>query len=130
MIFSLGGVRDWSAVDGYPDTADYWNSASITLNMLNGTQDAVVGDRNESGKTSWSRALSIKPGDNAIEAAKRITWHLTGYAWPDKALAAVAFLLMAEKTATDTSTIPDDDLDYWVSHAVRFVFASPYSSLR
>ena len=37
---------------------------------------------------------------------------------------------MAEKTATDTSTIPDDDLDYWVSHAVRFVFASPYSSLR
>lgn len=122
--------RDWHAVDGYPDTGDYWNSASITLNMLNSTQDAVIGDRRESGKTSWSSALSIKPGDNAIETAKRITWHLTGYAWPDDDLATVAFLLMGEAVATGTSTIPADDLDYWASHAVRLIFASPYSSLR
>lgn len=127
---SLDLPRDWPAVDGYPDTGDYWNSASITLNMLNATQDATIGDRNESGRTSWSGALSIKAGDNAIETAKRITWHLTGYAWPDDALAAVAFLLMGETTATDTSTIPGDDLDYWASQAVRLIFASPYSSLR
>lgn len=131
-LIELGGhlPRNWPVVDGYPDTADYWNSASVGLTMLNATQDAVEGDKKESGITSWSKVLGIKVGDKAMEVAKRITWHLTGYEWTDKQVATIANLLMSDTPATADSTMPAEDLDYWVSQAVRVIFASPYGSLR
>ena len=122
--------RGWPVVDGYPDTADYWSSASNTLQMLNATQDAVLGDKEESGETSWPTALGIAPGDNAMDTAQRITWHLTGYRWPDNLVAQVASLLLGGETATADSTLPEEELDKKVGHAVRVTFASPYASLR
>ena len=55
--------------------------------------EAVRGDDQESGRTDWSRVLQVAGGANAKEAAGRITWHLTGYAWPDNHLEPVAALL-------------------------------------
>ena len=122
--------RAWPVVDGYPDTASYWNSASNTLQMLNATQDAVIGDKEESGQTSWATALSIAAGDNVFDVAKRITWHLTGYRWPEAHLSHVASMLLGGGQPTADSTMAGEHLDHRVGHAVRVTFASPYASLR
>ncbi len=118
--------RQWPVVNGYPDTASYWNSASITLPMLNATQAAVSGDKRESGETNWAVAMSVNPGDNAVATAERLTWHLTGYRWPSDLVLAIAGLLMGDTAADPSSTLPTEKLDYWVSQAVRVIFASPY----
>lgn len=120
--------RNWPIVDGYPDTANYWNSASLTLQMLNATQDAVMGDSKESGVTSWTKALSISPGDDAVKVSTRITWHLTGYRWPDDMVRKVAKLMLPEDA--QTTALTEKGLDDRVAHAVRVIFASPYASLR
>lgn len=119
--------RNWPMVNGYPDTAQYWNSASFMLQVLNGTQDAVIGDQEESGTTSWSQALSIKPGDDAMTTAERITWHLTGYRWPADLVNQLATLMLGTSPGPG---LPDKDLDHWLSQAVRVIFASPYAFLR
>lgn len=121
--------RAWPVVDGYPDSAHYWNSAATTLQMINATQDAVLGDKKESGLTSWSTALGINAGDDAPTVARRITWHLTGYEWSEAHLGNIAMLLAGGETATGQA-VPAKDLDFWVSQAVRVIFASPYASLR
>lgn len=124
--------RAWTVVNGYPDQASFWNSTSITLSLWNGAQDAVIGDKVESGMTSWTRALSIKAGDNALATARRITWHLTGYQWPEQALLKVAGLLAngtaggADASSVVSPTYTDD----YAAQAVRVTFASPYGFLR
>ena len=124
--------RAWTVVNGYPDQASFWNSTSITLSLWNGAQDAVIGDKVESGMTSWTRALSIKAGDNALATARRITWHLTGYQWPEPALLKVAGLLAhgtadgVDASAVVSPTYTDD----YAAQAVRVTFASPYGFLR
>ncbi|QKD80643.1 DUF1800 family protein [Actinomyces marmotae] len=124
--------RMYGTVDGYPDTAEYWMSAGITMALWNGAQNAVDGDKRESGRTDWPTALSIAAGQPALETARRITWHLTGYAWADAELSGVAEVL-AGLPGTGTAatwTVTDKHLPAFAEHAVRLCFCSPYALLR
>ncbi|MFV0463025.1 MAG: DUF1800 family protein [Nostocoides sp.] len=124
--------RRWPDVDGYPDIADYWNSAAATMAMWNAAQDAVLGDETESGLTKWSAVLGIKGGDNAMATAKRITWDLTGWEFPDDDINRVAALLASggSSAADVTSVVHPQNFESCISQAVRVTFASPFGFLR
>ena len=124
--------RMYGTVDGYPDTAEYWMSAGTTMAMWNGAQNAVDGDKKESGGTDWPTALSISAGQPALETARRISWHLTGYAWTDAELSGVAEVLagLPVSGSAATWTVTDKNLIAFAEHAVRLCFCSPYAFLR
>ena len=124
--------RMYATVDGYPDTAEYWMSTSRMMNLWNATQNAVIGDEKESGRTDWVTVLDVEAGANAVETAARISWHLTGYAWPDSHLEAVASVLAGAPSAGSAEewTVAGDGIDNDVMEAVRLCFASPYGFLR
>lgn len=122
----------YATVDGYPDTAEYWMSTSRMMNLWNATQNAVIGDEKESGRTDWVTVLDVEAGANAVETAARISWHLTGYAWPDSHLEAVASVLAGAPSSGSAEewTVAGDGIDNDVMEAVRLCFASPYGFLR
>ena len=124
--------RMYASVDGYPDTAEYWMSTSLLMNQWNAVQKAVRGDDQESGRTDWSRVLQVAGGAKAKETAGRITWHLTGYAWPDNHLEPVAALLAGtpDSGSAEEWTVAQEGLIDNVEQAVRLCFASPYGFLR
>lgn len=122
--------RNWPVVDGYPDVASYWNSTSIALPMINAAQFTALGDREESERTSWPRVLQFAVGSDAIEVARRITWHLTGYQWPNDLVLKIADLLRGLSEAESATALKAKDLEDWAAHAVRVIYASPFASLR
>ncbi|WP_080463278.1 DUF1800 family protein [Actinomyces gaoshouyii] len=124
--------RMYGSVDGYPDTAEFWMSAGTTMALWNGAQNAVDGDKKESGRTDWPTALSITAGQPALETARRISWHLTGYAWTDTELSGVAEVLagLPGTGSAATWTVTDKNLTAFAEHAVRLCFCSPYAFLR
>lgn len=124
--------RMYATVDGYPDTASYWMSSSLMMHLWNAAQSAVHGDEKESGVNDWVSVLQISSGAKAMETAARISWHLTGYSWPDAHLESVAALLagLPESGEPGSWTVTDKDLPHHTSQAVRLCFASPYGFLR
>lgn len=126
--------RKWPAVDGYPDTADYWMSSSVLMSMWNNAQVAVIGDQTENGgaELQWAPLLAVQPGADARETAVRITGHLTGYTWADADVEQVAATLASglEQPYAPGQTVSEDRLEERTRQAVRLTFASPYGCLR
>ena len=95
-------------------------------------RNAGTGDERGTGRAGGVRGLDVEAGAKSVEAAARISWDVTGCAWADCHLEAVASVLAGAPSAGSAEewTVAGDGIDNDVMEAVRLCFASPYGFLR
>lgn len=124
--------RYWPGVDGYPDVAEAWAGTSTMLSTWNAVSGVVRHWDSVTADPDWAAVLGLAPGVSAGDAARSITFALTGYHWSAPHVATIAAILSRDgaPTATLADRLTNDNLVWNLRDAVHMVLASPYAFLR
>lgn len=124
-------VRDWPAVNGYPDSGEVWLGANVMRESANMAESQVWRwDHEIVYSSDLKTTFKVKDGDNAVATAKRLTTDITGFMWNTNGINVIASFLSSTGMQPVTSTSVVSNVDRNLAFAIRQILSSPYFMVR